>query len=105
MDPNPYLLRTGFYIYSIKHFLSVLKISKTLVFFFRTSGDYSKKYGHGSVFTTDPWLYLVICLFDFLEKNTIVLDIFNTDKEKEKNKNQVFRRYSSPSLHRTDIKN
>ena len=28
----------------IKHFLSVLKISKTFVFFLGTSGEYSKKY-------------------------------------------------------------
>ena len=34
----------------IKHFLSVLKISKTLVFFLKTSGEYSKIYRQGSVF-------------------------------------------------------
>ena len=38
----------------IKHVLSVLKISKTFVFFLRTSGEYSKKYRQGSVISTDP---------------------------------------------------
>ena len=38
----------------IKHFLSVLEISKTFVFFLRTSGEYSKKYRQGSVISTDP---------------------------------------------------
>ena len=74
----------------IKHFLSVLKISKTLVFFLRTSGEYSKKYGQGSVFTTDPLKrilktdpcpYLVKCSLDILKKKTKVLDIFDTAKK------------------------
>ena len=39
----------------MKHFLSVLKIHKSFVFFLRKSGEYSKKYRQGSVFTTDPW--------------------------------------------------
>ena len=38
----------------IKYFLFILKISKTFVFFLRTSGEYSMRYGQGSVFTTDP---------------------------------------------------
>jgi hypothetical protein len=38
-----------------KHGLSVLKISKTFVFFWRTSGEYLKKYIQGSVISTDPW--------------------------------------------------
>ena len=74
----------------IKHFLFVLKISKTFVFFFRMSGEYSKKYIQGSVFTTDPWKrilktdpcpYLVRYSFDVLRKKTIFLDIFNTNKK------------------------
>ena len=71
----------------IKHFLSMLKISKTLVFFLRTSGEYSK---HGSVLTTDPLkrilktdpcLYLVKYSLDVLKNKIKVLDIFNTDKK------------------------
>jgi hypothetical protein len=38
----------------IKHFLFVLRLSKTFVFFLRTSGEYSKKYRQGSVISTDP---------------------------------------------------
>ena len=72
------------------NFLSVLKISKTFVFFFRTSNEYSKKYRQGSVFTTDPWKrilktdpcpYLVKYSLDVLKKKTKVLDIFNTDNK------------------------
>ena len=74
----------------IKHFLSVLKISKTFVYFFRTSGEYSKKYRQGSGFSTDPWkrilktdpcLYLVKYSLDVLKKKTKVLDILNVDKK------------------------
>ena len=69
----------------IKHFLSELKISKTLFLFFRTSLEYSKKYGQGSFFTTDhkcnPFPYLVKCTLYFLKKKTKVLDSFNTDKK------------------------
>ena len=36
----------------IKHFLSLLKISYTFVFFLRTSGEYSKKYRQGSIIST-----------------------------------------------------
>ena len=32
----------------MKHFLSVLKISKTFVFFLRTSSEYLARYGQGS---------------------------------------------------------
>ena len=41
-------------LFFIKHFLSVLNKSITLVFFLRTSGEYSKRYGQGFVFSTDP---------------------------------------------------
>ena len=73
----------------IKYFLSVLKISKTLVFFLRTSSEYSKTYWQGSVFTTDHWKriiktdpcpYLVKYALDILNKAEF-LDIFNTDKK------------------------
>ena len=69
----------------IKHFLSVLKISKTVVFFLRTSGEYSKKYRQGFVISTNPWKrilktdpcpYLVRYSLDVLT----ILDIFKTDK-------------------------
>ena len=71
-----------------KYFLSILKISKTFVFFL-TSGEYSKKYRQGSVISTDPWKrilktdpspYLVKYSLDVLKKN-FFLDIFNTDKK------------------------
>ena len=39
-----------FYIIFIKHILSVLKISKTFVLFFKKSGEYVRRYGQGSVF-------------------------------------------------------
>ena len=39
----------------IKHFLSTLKISKTFVFFLRTSSEYLKQYRQISIFKTDPW--------------------------------------------------
>ena len=73
----------------IKHFLSVLRIYKTFVFFIRMSGEYSKKYWQGSIFSTDPCKrilktdpcpYLVKYSIDVLKKKTKVLDIFNTDK-------------------------
>ena len=78
-DGDTYLWRTWFYIIFIKHFLSVIKINKTFVFFLRTSGKYSKKYRQGSVFTTDPWKrilktdpcpYLVKYSLDVLKKKT-----------------------------------
>ena len=57
------------------YFLSVLKISKTLVFFLRTPGKYSKRYGQGSVFATDPCPYLVNeYSLDDLKKKTKGLD-------------------------------
>ena len=40
---------------SRRHFLFVLKISETFVFFLRTSDEYIKKYRQVSVFTTVPW--------------------------------------------------
>ena len=53
-DPWPYFLRTWFYINFFKHFFPVLKISKTFVFYLRTSGEYLTSYGQGSILT-DPW--------------------------------------------------
>ena len=73
----------------IKHFLSVLKISKTFVLFLRTLGEYSKKYRQGSaisadplkrIFKTDPCPYLVKYSLDVPKKKTFLLDISNTDK-------------------------
>ena len=70
--------------------MSVLKVSKTFVFFFKTSGENSKKYRQGSVFTTDPWkrilktdpcIYLVKYSVGVLKKKTKVLDILDTDKK------------------------
>ena len=64
-------------------FLSVLKISKTVVFFLRTSSEYLTRYGQGSVLKirfqgsvvkTDP------CI-NFFEYWPDVLGIFNTDKK------------------------
>ena len=84
-----YLWRTCFYINFHKTFFFALKISKTFVFYRRTSGEYLKKYRQWSVFLTDPWkrslktdpcLYLVKYSSDFLKKKTKVLDIFDTDK-------------------------
>ena len=69
--------------------MAVLEISKTLVFFLRTSGEYSKRYEQGFVFTTDPSKrilktvpcpYLVKYSLDVLKKKTKDLDIFDTDK-------------------------
>ena len=77
-------------IFCIKHILSVLKISKTHVFFLRTSDECLKRYKQGSVFTTDPWKRILKtdpCPYffeyspDVLKKKTKVLDIFNTDKK------------------------
>ena len=73
----------------VKHLLSVLQISKNLVFFLRTSSEYLTRYGQGSVFKirfqrsvkiTDPCLYFFEYSPDVLKKKTKVLDIFNTDK-------------------------
>ena len=61
----------------IKHFLSVLKISKTFVFSLRTSDEYPKKYRQGSVFATDPCPYIVKNSLDVLKKKTKALVIFN----------------------------
>ena len=47
--------KTDPYIHIIKHFMFVLKISKTFVFFLRTSGEYSKKHIQGSFISTDLW--------------------------------------------------
>ena len=73
------------YINFHKHFLSILKISKTFFFFLRTLGEYSKKYRQGSVFTTYPWkrilntnpcLYLVKYSLDVLKKISKVLYVY-----------------------------
>ena len=61
--------------------MAVLKISNTYAFFLKTSGKFSKKYGQGSVFTTNPCPYQVQYSLDLLKKKTKVLDIFVTDKK------------------------
>ena len=45
------------------------------------SGEYSTKYGQGSVFTTDPCPNLVKYLLDVLKKKIKVLNILNTNKK------------------------
>ena len=47
----------------------------------KSSGEYSKKYGQGSVFTTDPCPNLVKYLLDVLKEKIKVLDILNTNKK------------------------
>ena len=73
----------------LKHFLSVLNIFKSFVFFLITSGEYLTIYGQGSVFTTDPSKRIlksdpcqnpVKYSPDVHKKETKVLDIFNTEK-------------------------
>ena len=95
-DPYPYLLRTKFYIFFVKHFLSVLKISKIFVFCLRTSSEYLTRYWQGSVFKirfqgsveiTDSCPYFIKYSPDVLKKKIKVLDIFNTDKKCFKKKN------------------
>ena len=70
--------------------MSVSKISKTFVFFLRTSIEYLTRYGQGSVFKihfqgfvekNDPCQYLFEYSPDVFKKKTKVLDIFNTDKK------------------------
>ena len=70
--------------------MSVLKTSKTFVFFLRTSSEYLTRFGQGSVFKihfqgsvkiADPCLYFFEYSPDALKKKTKVLDIFNTDKK------------------------
>ena len=82
--------RLGSILIFIKHFLFVLRISKTFVFFLRTSGEYLKKYRQRSVFKTDPWKRilktdpcpnLVKYSLNVLTKKTNILDNFNTDKK------------------------
>ena len=89
-DPYPYLWRIWFYINLHKTFLSVLKISKTFVFFLRMSGEYSKKYRQWSVISTDPCKrilktdpcpYLVKYSLDVLKKKTKFLDNVISDKK------------------------
>ena len=69
-------------LFFIKHYLSVLKISK--------SSEYLTRYGQGPVFKirfegsvvkTDPCLYFCEYSPDVLKKKTKVLDIFNTKKK------------------------
>ena len=75
-----------------KHVFSILKISKTFVFFLRMSGKYLTRYGQGSVFTTDPWKWILKtdpCQCPnlvkdspvVLKKKTKVLYIFDTDQK------------------------
>ena len=79
-DRDPLILRKRILIYIsggldsilvfIKHFLSVLKVSKTFVFFLRTPGEYLTRYGQGSVVKTDPCLYFFEYSPDVLKKKT-----------------------------------
>ena len=69
------------YIFFIKQFLSVSKISKNLVFFLRKSSEYLTRYGQGSVEITNPCLYFFEYSPDIPKNKTKVLDIFNTDKK------------------------
>ena len=48
--------------------MSVLKMSKYLVFFIRTSDEYLRRYGKGSVVKTDPYKYLVKYSPDIFKK-------------------------------------
>ena len=73
-----------------KIFLSVLKISKTFVFFLRTSSEYLTRYGQGSVFKirfqgsivkTDPCLYFFEYSPYDLKKKEVYIDILNTYKK------------------------
>ena len=68
-------------LFFIKHFLSVLKISNTFVFFLRMSSEYLTRYGQGSVFKirfqgsvvkTDPCLYFFEYSREVLRKKTKV---------------------------------
>jgi hypothetical protein len=59
--------------------MSVLKISKTCVFYIRTSDEYLTSYEKRSVLT-DPYPNLVKYAHDVLKKNKKVLDIINTNK-------------------------
>ena len=67
-----------------------LEISKTFVFFLRTTSEYLTKYGQGSVSNirfqgsvvkTDPGLYVYEYSSDVLKKKTKFLDIFDTNKK------------------------
>ena len=62
--------------YLKKKKMSVLKISKTFVFFLRTPIEYLTRYGQGSTFKIRSQGSLSI----FLKKKTKVIDIFNMDK-------------------------
>ena len=68
--------------------MSVLKISKTFVFFLRTSIEYLTRYEQGSVFKirfqgsvekTDPRQYFFEYSPDVPKKKTKFLDIYDTD--------------------------
>ena len=63
--------------YLKKKKMSVLKISKTFVFFLRTPIEYLTRYGQGSTFKIRSQGSLSI----FLKKKTKVIDIFNMDKK------------------------
>ena len=70
-----------------KHFLSVLRKSKTLVFFLRTSGEYSKKCRFWKlILKTDPYPYPVNYSLDVIKNEPKVLDVLITDKNVLKNK-------------------
>ena len=67
----------------IKHILSVLKISKTFVFFLKTSSEYLTRYEQGFVFKirfkNGSCLYFFVYSTDVFKKKTKILDIFYTD--------------------------
>ena len=74
----------------IKHFLSILKISKTFDSFLRMTTEYIYRFIQGSLFKilfqgsvvkTDPCWYLLESSPDVLKKKTRVLDMFNMDKK------------------------
>ena len=82
-DPYPYLLRTYSTLILMKYFLSVLKISKILVFFLITSGDYLMRYRDPfsqRIFKNGSCSKIVKYSHDVLKKKTKVRDNFNTDK-------------------------
>ena len=72
------------YIIFIKHFLSLLKLSKSFVFFIRTSREYLSRYVQESVIK-DPLCKRILVHIEYspdvLKKKTRILDIFNTDKK------------------------
>ena len=58
-----------------------IKISKTFVFFLRTSSEYLTTFSRIRVEITDPSLYFLEYSPDVIKKKTKVLDIFDTEKK------------------------